>query len=200
MGKGGGRVSMDDKDQRSGKESTRHVVATVQAGRVETTYVRAGRGIPVLLVQPGSPATIARSALFVRLAREFRVIAPILMPERVNDTRVIEGRVPVRDWLRGLLEGLGLERPCLVVASSLSGMLRPFLESDGERLAGVAYFLDGWEEAAEEPAELIAFLHWTKSGGRDQTAAASRMRAASSSVSGSGSASSSSLNSTTRRP
>ena len=40
----------------------------MRAGGVDTTYVRAGQGRPVLLMLHGTPATIAHSAPFRRLA------------------------------------------------------------------------------------------------------------------------------------
>lgn len=131
------------------------VEAVVRAGGVDTTYVRAGQGRPVLLMVHGTPATIARGALFRRLAEDFRVLAPAPIPEAVTG-RGSGGAVPVRIWLRGLLEGLGLHRPSLVADVAFSALLEPFLESEGGGLARMVFIVPGAGDGALD--ELVAHL------------------------------------------
>lgn len=76
----------------------------MQVGSRVTRYVRAGRGRTVLLISEEGRHPPSADSLLMALAGSFRVIAATA-PE--------EGSAPV--WLRGLLEGLGVERPHLVV-------------------------------------------------------------------------------------
>jgi hypothetical protein len=94
--------------------------AVVQVGNVETGYRRAGRGPSILLLTTAEPDT--DNDLFTALAAHFRVIQPAW------PAGVPAAEVP--GWLRGIIEGLGLERPLLLVdagseagAHELSAML-----------------------------------------------------------------------------
>lgn len=95
------------------------IEAVVQAGAVETHYRRAGCGAPVLLLFPGGAADPLAALLFDRLARRFRVIAP-LPPACVGAGASAGGEAtPVSRWLRDLIDGLGMSRPALVADESL---------------------------------------------------------------------------------
>jgi hypothetical protein len=79
--------------------------AVVQVGDVETGYRRAGRGPSVLLLTTAVSASA--DEVFAALALHFRVIQPAWPVG-----------LPIADvshWLRGIIEGLGLERPLLLV-------------------------------------------------------------------------------------
>lgn len=88
------------------------VEAVVQVGSRITTYLRAGRGRTVLLISEGEGHPLPRDPLLQTLARSFRVIAV---------ARPAEEGV---SWLREVLEGLGLQRPHLVVRGG-GGWLEP---------------------------------------------------------------------------
>lgn len=131
------------------------VKAVLRAGGVETTYVRAGQGLPVLLMVDGTPASIARGALFLRLAATFKVVAPAPIPEAVTGTGSGDA-VPVRIWLSDLLEGLGLHRPSLVADVAFSALLEPFVASEGWGLARTVFVHPGSGNAALD--ELVSSL------------------------------------------
>jgi hypothetical protein len=97
------------------------VTAVVQAGSVETEYVRAGTGRPVvLLLRAWRPGAIAADPLFVGLSRELRVIAPEVPADR-----------ELTAWVRGLVDGLGLDHPAVVVDIAVAGATVPVvLEED----------------------------------------------------------------------
>lgn len=75
----------------------------LQTGTTETQYRRAGHGPPVLLLFAEGSADELGAHLFDRLAAGFRVIAP-----------TCPAGVEIADWLRDLIEGLGLIRPAIV--------------------------------------------------------------------------------------
>lgn len=79
------------------------IEAVVQVGNAETPYRRAGRGAAVLLLSGGAEAE--RDRVFRWLAGRQLVIEPLTRP-RVEEWPT---------WLPGVVEGLGLERPDLIV-------------------------------------------------------------------------------------
>jgi hypothetical protein len=79
------------------------VEASVHLGDVETPYVRAGEG-PALILLDRAGRTGAGDPLFVTLSRSARVVCP-RMP----------GSGSLAPWLAALMDGLGLERPVLVL-------------------------------------------------------------------------------------
>lgn len=82
------------------------VHAVVQVGDAVTGYVRMGRGRTVVLVRDGGGRAPPSDPLVERLSELFRVIAPVGPDPDAADAC---------GWLRGIIEGLGLDRPDLVV-------------------------------------------------------------------------------------
>jgi pimeloyl-ACP methyl ester carboxylesterase len=114
------------------------IEAVVQTGPVETSYRRAGAGPPVLLLVETAEAE-AGDWLFDQLAGRFRTIAPTL-PVRLDGAGMdpTTDRVELEGWLRGLIDGLGLERPAVVAGAARGTSLLRFLALDPERVARVA--------------------------------------------------------------
>src|SRR5688572_10303674 len=98
------------------------VEALVQSGTVETTYVRAGQGAPVILLRDGSTPAEA-DLLFLRLAAEFKVIAPELVSCRKAEC--------FDAWLSSFIDGLGLEHPRLVLAAENGQQLKELIRRLG---------------------------------------------------------------------
>lgn len=99
------------------------VEAVLMTGGDEIPYRRAGHGRPVVL--------LTRDArLFDLLARRVRVVQPLEVP---GDP---EGTVWHR-WLQGLVDGLGLDRPALVVDPLLAGPARRLAILDPDRFGAV---------------------------------------------------------------
>lgn len=73
------------------------IEAIVHAGAVETPYLRAGQGAPVILLTHLPATALATDPVVEVLVRSFRLIIPSL-PEPEALTAV---------WLRGLIDGLG---------------------------------------------------------------------------------------------
>jgi len=110
------------------------IEAVVQAGATETHYRRAGSGPAVLLLFPGGADDPPAARLFARLARRFRVIAP-RPPASVRAAACFAGGdpTPVADWLRDLIDGLGLVRPGLVVCHAFGPAALAFSRTDPGR-------------------------------------------------------------------
>ena len=123
------------------------IEAVVQTGAFETPYRRAGRGGPVLLlVGGGAPAG---QRLFDDLARRFRTIAPLLPPWLAGDGGPGES---FDEWLRGLIDGLGLQRPALVAEADHGPVLLRFAGLDPDRVERIALVLYGPSEGPAEQA------------------------------------------------
>jgi pimeloyl-ACP methyl ester carboxylesterase len=104
------------------------IEAVVQTGRVETPYRRAGVGEPVLILA-GLAEGEAGEWLFGQLAQRFRTIAPVLPAE-----------VELEAWLRGLIDGLGLDQPALVASTAIGAGLLRFVALDPGRAGRLALF------------------------------------------------------------
>lgn len=107
-----------------------HLEAVVQVGEVETWYRRAGRGGHVLLLT--RRGRDERDDLFGRLAEEHLVIEPATLPDAATWA----------EWLCGVVDGLGLSRPDLVVDAEWGEAARRFASADPER-AGRVILVDG---------------------------------------------------------
>jgi hypothetical protein len=91
------------------------IEAVVQVGAHETRYLRCGRGPRTVIVLAGSADD--RAALVGGFGGEYRVIAP------ATDafTALTAAAAPaVAVWLRGIIDGLGLERPTVALAPDLA--------------------------------------------------------------------------------
>ncbi len=114
------------------EEPVRVVAAVVQTAAVETSYRRAGRGRSVLLLVGVAPAG-ERERLFMRLAAEFRVVEPEA-PRSLLDGW--EDRVSVEEWsvwIRGVIDGLGLDRPALAADATHAPRAEEFARADPGR-------------------------------------------------------------------
>jgi hypothetical protein len=101
------------------------VEAIVQTGEVETGYRRAGRGRPLVLLSDATPEE--RDRVFQRLAGTAMVVEPLLPPPPSEWPR----------WLRGVIDGLGLDCPDLVVVEAWVGAAEAFALGDPDRAGRV---------------------------------------------------------------
>jgi hypothetical protein len=115
------------------ERGARVIEALLQSGDRATPYVRAGEGEVVLLVRSVPVGEIAASPLFVRLARRRRVIGAAA-PSGAD-----------AEWLRDLIDGLGLDRPELMGDRGLAALLVAFAQDHPERV--------GWVTLLDEEAE-----------------------------------------------
>jgi hypothetical protein len=114
----------------------RVIAAIVHTGRFETAYRRAGAGLEVLLLVEAAKAELG-DWLFGQLARGFRTIAPVLPPGTDPGTGAGAGGDLV-EWLRGVIDGLGLERPALVSGPACGAGLLRFLAVEPHRAGRLA--------------------------------------------------------------
>lgn len=103
--------------------ATGAVEAVLVTGGDEIPYRRAGHGRPVVLLTPDP-------RLFDLLAARLRVVQPLRMP---GDP----GGGAWHRWLQGLVDGLGLDRPALVVDTLLAGPVRRLAAIDPDRFSVV---------------------------------------------------------------
>jgi hypothetical protein len=134
--------------------------AVVQAGPTETRYMRAGNG-PQLLVLGRAADAPWLEELVPRLAEHFRIFVPELPPWVAEAAAVaaqdMTGADAVTEWMRGLIGGLGLDRPGIVAAAPLAELLLRFAASDGDRLDRIALIAEPLPAAAgHASAELPA--------------------------------------------
>lgn len=130
------------------------VEALVQTGAVETPYWRAGQGRCVLLlVERGA----SPPPLFLGLAASFRVTAPA-PPAAFAEWVAPEGAQGEGDaatlWLRGVIDGLGLDRPGLVADHRFGAFVLRFEASDPDRVGRVVVI----PGAASELGELVRWI------------------------------------------
>jgi pimeloyl-ACP methyl ester carboxylesterase len=120
--------------------------ALVCAGAVETEYLRAGCGAPVLLLLHGratdwwneDPAPESARRAFELLSARYRVIAP-----------TIPAGVGFATWLGDFLDGLGVDRPSVVAEPGLALAAQLFAIEQPGRVHCVAVLYDG-EGAADD--------------------------------------------------
>ena len=91
--------------------------ALVDAGTISTSYIRAGVGAPLLLLDPLVPADGSCVPLLLPLAAHFRVLAPAVPAAFSATGRRSQAAhaTAFSTWLRGFLDGLGLP-PVSIVA------------------------------------------------------------------------------------
>ena len=89
--------------------SSEAIEAVVQVGARATPYLRCGRGRSVLVLAADRPG---RQRLVERLAVSYRVIAP--EPPPPDEPAVFQ------QWVRELIEGLGLEQPLVALSRELA--------------------------------------------------------------------------------
>lgn len=89
--------------------------ASVCCDAVETEYLRAGRGAPIVYIGSSATADEEGTALLHGLASHFRVIVPL--PKAAPATLVPDDclAAPFASWLRGVLDGLGIVTAGFVV-------------------------------------------------------------------------------------
>ena len=127
------------------------VHAVVDAGAVSTPYVRAGVGSTVLLLCSAARPSPLVAPLFAALTSSFRVIAP-------HDPRVCRPEtnlsVAFPVWLRGFLDGLGVERTAIVAQEEMAARALGFALSDPLRVSRLALtYRDAADAAHENAAE-----------------------------------------------
>jgi pimeloyl-ACP methyl ester carboxylesterase len=115
------------------------IEAVVQTGAFETSYRRAGSGVAVLLLIMEAEAEIG-DWLFGQLSRRFRTIAPVLPAgsQPVSGASPNGAGADLEDWLRGLIDGLGLEQPALVAGAACGARLLRFMALDPHRVGRLA--------------------------------------------------------------
>jgi hypothetical protein len=104
------------------------VEAEIQVGEETVRYRRAGTGAPVLLLHANPPGSGERMAgtewdAFVTLARGHRVFQPLTGVPITPDA--------AEKWLRGVVEGLGLETPAVVADPDLAPALARLVRENG---------------------------------------------------------------------
>lgn len=123
------------------------IEAVVQAGAQEISYRRAGFGPAVLILN--TEDSDGSRWLFEQLSTRFRIIAPLAAPGQDGPgPATYEALEP---WLRGLIDGLGLERPALVGGLAQGATLVRFATLDPHRVNRLALVHYG-EECDPEPA------------------------------------------------
>lgn len=132
------------------------VEALVQVGTTETRYYRAGRGTPVLVLSRG-PAGSAPTPLFAELSRHHCAIAPELPAPPGGGAEGAPSADAV-EWLRDVIDGLGLERPGLVVDEGLALDALELALGDPERVGDLVVLRCGSPGEERQPARIEAML------------------------------------------
>src|SRR5688572_22268608 len=89
--------------------------AVLQTGTIETHYLRAGAGAPLLLLFQTALTDTLAAALFAQLSTRYRVVAP-RVPAGVGGAGM-----PLSRWLRELVDGLGFVQPTAIADETLAG-------------------------------------------------------------------------------
>jgi pimeloyl-ACP methyl ester carboxylesterase len=104
-----------------------HARATLHAAGISIEYVRAGCGDTLVLLQPAASDDAMVSPLLDSLARDHRVIAPVMPTDQTFPAA-----------LEGLLEGLGVEGAGLVATGMFRERAQEFVASHPGRVASLA--------------------------------------------------------------
>jgi hypothetical protein len=118
--------------------------AMVHVGSQVTPYVCCGRGAPLLLIAPDDPA---RARLVALLCASYRVVA--LAPPALAEQGAFPQGVAAA-WLRGVIDGIGLDAPRVLLGPSLAG----YAAAAGEVVDGDVLVL----EPAQSEDTLLAAL------------------------------------------
>jgi hypothetical protein len=117
------------------------VEAVIQTGSLETRYRRTGQGAQLLMLACAEHVEWAGRMVPI-LAERFRVFLPEV-PEWVPHPAGPREAPAGREWLRALIDGLGLDRPGVVAAPPLLGLLVDFVGTAADRLDRVVIIDDG---------------------------------------------------------
>ena len=117
------------------------LAAMVQVGVRETPYLRCGRGAPVIVL---ATAESDRVRLLRLLGRRFGVVAPV-----IPLVLAVPPDPSLGDWLRGVIDGLGLQCPTVVLTAALANHASVLKDSDDGVLGPVVV-----EPSASGPALL----------------------------------------------
>lgn len=104
--------------------------ASVCCDAVETEYLRAGRGAPIVYIGSSATADDERSAVLLSLASHFRVIVPLL--ESAPAILVPDDGLATSFalWLRGVLDGLGILAAGFVVERPVACAMLAFARAN----------------------------------------------------------------------
>lgn len=97
--------------------------AALTVGSVETEYLRTGAGRPVLILTPAIAAAVERGRIPDSL-RDCRLIVPTRTT--IDALAMPADGAPFAHWLRGLIDGLGLDRLTVVASLALADEVRRF--------------------------------------------------------------------------
>lgn len=113
----------------------RPVEAVLHCGGAEIPYRRWGHGPPLVVVGHAPVPSLGVTEEERLSLAGFRVLVPLVpLPG---------GAAQADRWMLGLLEGLGLERPGLVLDREAAGILNRFLHRHRERIGIVAILAGG---------------------------------------------------------
>ncbi len=99
--------------------------AVLTVGAVETEYLRWGSGRPALVLSPALAAAIEAGDVPPSL-REMRLIVPVHTTIEALAAPADAAHSVLGAWLRGMIDGLGLDGLTVVVAPSLAPELGAF--------------------------------------------------------------------------
>jgi hypothetical protein len=103
------------------------IEAVVQVGAQETRYLRCGRGSAAVVVL--AVDADQRLDLLKQHAARYRVVAPVppvcptagrYGPAGTGHPPVVPETAAFEDWMRGVIDGLGLERPSVVLGPDMA--------------------------------------------------------------------------------
>jgi hypothetical protein len=107
------------------------IEAVVQVGEAETRYLRRGRGARAVVVLAEDEPE--RLRLLERFSGAACVIAPVpFVPARHASGAHALSAAGLADWLLGVIDGLGIERPEVVLSPALAGLAPVLARRCGE--------------------------------------------------------------------